>query len=78
MSTISLRLSEEELGLFKDYAKVNNKSLSEVVRESVLSRIEDEYDIKMFSEYENDKANGRVETLSHEEAWSEIGVWNIK
>jgi len=39
MSTVSVRLSDKELSLFKDYAKVNNKSISEIIRESVLSRM---------------------------------------
>jgi len=50
MSTVSVRLSDKELSLFKDYAKVNNKSISEIIRESVLSRIEDEYDLHVFEE----------------------------
>ena len=52
MSTISLRVPEQELALFKMYAKMNNKSLSEVIRDTMIERIEDEYDLKAFLEYE--------------------------
>lgn len=46
--TISLRLSERESDLFKRYADLNGITVSELVRQSVLSRIEDEYDLKAY------------------------------
>ena len=46
--TISLRLKEDEALLFKDYAKVNGMTLSELVRQSVMDRIEDEYDLRAY------------------------------
>ena len=39
MSTISLRVPEQELALFKMYAKLNNKSLSEVIRDTMIERM---------------------------------------
>ena len=44
--TISLRLNDEESALFKKYAEMNGLTLSELIRQSVLERIEDEYDLK--------------------------------
>ena len=46
--TISLRLKEDEALLFKDYARVNGMTLSELVRQSVMDRIEDEYDLRAY------------------------------
>lgn len=46
--TISLRLSERDGDLFKRYADMNGISISELVRQSVLSRIEDEFDLKLY------------------------------
>lgn len=46
--TISLRLSEEDANLFKKYAELNGITVSELVRQSVLERIEDEYDLKAY------------------------------
>ena len=64
--TISLRLNDEETMLFKKYAELNGVSVSELVRQSVLERIEDEYDLKAYaqaiSEYRKNPA-----TFSHEE-----------
>lgn len=47
---ISLRLSEQENSLFRKYAELHNMSLSDLIRESVMERIEDEYDLKVYEE----------------------------
>ena len=46
--TISLRLSDRESDLFKRYADMNGITVSELVRQSVLTRIEDEYDLQAY------------------------------
>lgn len=46
--TISLRLSDEDAALFKKYADMNGITLSELVRSSVIERIEDELDLKEY------------------------------
>lgn len=74
MSTISLRVPDDELALFKLYAKINNKSLSDIIRSTMMHHIEDEYDMQVFAEYEKDKAAGKVKTYSHEDAWRELGL----
>ena len=43
MSTISLRLSDEESKLIQSYVNVNGLNLSSFIRETVLDRIEDDY-----------------------------------
>jgi RHH-type transcriptional regulator, rel operon repressor / antitoxin RelB len=48
--TISLRLAEEESNLIKSYAALHGISVSELVRQAVLERIEDEYDLQIFDE----------------------------
>lgn len=47
---ISLRLSSEDTILFKKYAKMNGITVSELVRQSVIERIEDEHDLKAYEE----------------------------
>ena len=59
MSTISLRVPDEELRILKSYAKINNCSLSEIIRVTMLERIEEEYDLRVLSEYENEKVTGQ-------------------
>jgi len=46
--TISLRLSDEDTALIKKYAELNRMTVSELIRQSVIERIEDEYDLKAY------------------------------
>lgn len=78
MSTISLRVPEDELNIFKSYAKFNNKSLSETIRSIVLEHIEDEYDMQVFTEYEKEKDNGTLKTRPINELWEELELWFMK
>ena len=48
MSTISLRLSEYEDNLIKNYAALRKMNISELIRQAVLERIEDEYDLQLY------------------------------
>ncbi len=71
--TISLRLSDDDTMLIKKYAEINKISVSDLVRQSVLERIENEYDLETFdkavAEY---KAN--PVTYSLDEAEKELGL----
>ena len=46
--TISVRLSDEETMLVKKYAEINNISLSDLIRNAVMEKIENEYDLKSY------------------------------
>ena len=46
--TISLRLNEKESLLFKKYAEIKKMSVSELIRQTVMERIEDEYDLNAY------------------------------
>ena len=46
--TISLRLNDADTMLIKKYAEMNGISVSDLVRQSVLERIEDEFDLKTY------------------------------
>lgn len=72
MATISLRVPENELNIFKSYAKHNNKTLSEMIRITMLERIEDEYDLKVFEKYEAEKQKGTVKMRPIDELWKEL------
>lgn len=48
--TISIRLNDEDTKLFQKYAKLNGLTMSELVRQSVLERIEDEYDLELYKQ----------------------------
>lgn len=71
--TISLRLSDDDTMLIKKYAEINKISVSDLIRQSVIERIENEYDLEMFdkamSEY---KAN--PVTYSLDDVEKELGL----
>ena len=46
--TISVRLSDKDTELIKAYAEMNNISLSDLVRNAVMEKIEDEYDLESY------------------------------
>ena len=71
--TISLRLNNEDSIIIKKFAEINNMSVSELVRQAVLERIEDEYDLKA---YHTAMAAFREDpvTYSLDEAEKELGL----
>ena len=48
--TISLRLNTADSELVKAYAEMHGISVSEILRRSVMERIEDEFDLKAYEE----------------------------
>lgn len=70
---LSVRLNAEETLLFKKYAALNGISVSELIRQSVLERIEDEYDLHVYeaalAEHYKNPA-----TYSLEEVERELGL----
>ena len=71
--TISLRLSEEDSILIKEYAQLNKMTVSDLVRQSVMEKIENEFDLQCFNkamaEY---KQNGKTYSLGEVE--KELGL----
>ncbi len=71
--TISLRLSEEDTLLIKKYAEINSLSVSELIRQSVMEKIENEYDLEMFSKALAEYKENPV-TYSLDEVERELGL----
>lgn len=63
---ISLRLSKNEAAIFKKYAQMNGITISELIRSSVVERIEDEYDLKDYKEAMEEFKKNPI-TYSHDE-----------
>ena len=71
--TISVRLNEEETKLIKTYAEINNISLSDLVRNAIMEKIEDEYDLECYEKaIAKYKKNPKTYTL--EEVKKELGL----
>ena len=71
--TISVRLNDKDTELIKAYADMNNISLSDLIRNAVLEKIEDEYDLecyyKALEEY-----NKNPKTYTMDEVKKELGL----
>ena len=75
MPTLTIRLSEEDKELFTNVAREKNKTLSDWARESLLEKIEEEYDEKIINDYLLDKSNMKFYTT--EEIKKELGIWGL-
>ncbi len=71
--TISVRLSDKDTELIKTYADMNNISLSELIRNAVMEKIEDEYDLECYNKAIKEyKDNPKTYTLK--EVKKELGL----
>lgn len=71
--TISLRLNTADSELVKAYAEMHGISVSELLRRSVLERIEDEFDLKAYEEAMAEYRKNPV-TYSLEEVIEELDL----
>ncbi|MBO5493540.1 MAG: CopG family transcriptional regulator [Pyramidobacter sp.] len=73
MTTISLRFDEADGELVRSFAKLKNISVSELIRQAVIERIEDEIDLAAFEKARAEFAKNPV-TYSHEEVKKRLGL----
>ncbi|MBQ9757477.1 MAG: CopG family transcriptional regulator [Clostridia bacterium] len=71
--TISLRLNDEDTLLIKKYAELNRISVSDLIRQTVMERIETEYDLEMFDKAMKEYKANPI-TYSLDDAERELGL----
>lgn len=64
--TISVRLNEKDAKLIKYYAELNGISVSDLIRQAVMEKIESEFDLKLYEEAMAEHEKNPV-TYSHED-----------
>ena len=68
--TVSVRLNDNDAMLFRKYAEMNGLSMSELVRRSVMERIEDDFDMKCYEnamkEYRDDPETYTLDEVEKE------------
>ena len=69
--TAAVRFSPKEKMVIQEYAKVHQQSFSEVIRQAVLEKIEDEYDLELLLKAIEEDDGVR---FSHEEIMREFGL----
>ena len=74
MSTISLRVSEEENKFIQAYVSANHLNLSSFIREAVLEKIEDDMKLDEARILHARELLKKEKVYDHEEVWKELGV----
>lgn len=70
MATISLRVDDRDSKLIRDYAKLKNTSVSDLMRNAIIEKIEDELDVENF-----DRVLATMETThSLDDVKKELGL----
>lgn len=72
MSTISIRLNDKDDMLIRMYAELHNMDLSSFIRQAVIEKIEDEYDLTLFNKVWDEEKN--QERLSHDALKRDLGL----
>ncbi|MBF0818343.1 type II toxin-antitoxin system RelB family antitoxin [Streptococcus acidominimus] len=73
MSTVTVRLNQEEEIFFKSYAQLTGQSLSSLFKRALETTIQDEYDLKIYQQaYKEYQAD--PETISHADFKKELGL----
>ena len=71
MTTMTIRISENDKRLIKSYAALHGISAADVLRRSALERIEDEFDLRELQEAMNTSTG---EFVSHKELMAKYGL----
>jgi len=67
MSTVTVRLNEEEAKVYREYAEFKNIPLSTLMKEALEEKIEEEVDLKAILAYEERLKNNENEYITLDE-----------
>ena len=73
MSVIQARVSGEESELIMQYVKAKKISVSDLIREAVLEKIEDEIDLKLYEEAMAEYKNNPL-TYTFDDIKKDLGI----
>ncbi len=71
MATMTLRINDQDSELIKKYIQLHGLTISEFARQSMLEKIEDEYDLQVLRQAMAEDDGVRI---SHEELMKEFGL----
>ncbi len=69
---ISVRLSKDEENLIKRYAEFHGLTVSELIRNSIYDKIEEQYELKLFEEAYDEYEKDNKKSRPIEELWKEL------
>lgn len=71
MTTMTLRINDEDSQLIKNYLNLHNLTISDFARQAMLEKIEDEYDLQVLRQA---MAEDDGEHISHADLKKELGL----
>lgn len=74
MNTISLRMNDEDAKLLRDYVTVNKLNMSQFVRELIMDKLEEEFELDETRILNAHKKAKREKKYDHTEVWEILGV----
>ena len=74
MSTITVRLNNEEERIYKEYAEFKNIPLSTLMKEALEEKIEDETDLRAILAYEKRLENNETKYISFDEVKKRLEI----
>ena len=72
MNLITLRINDDDDNLIRNYAKVNNISISELMRKAVLEKIENEIDLDLYNQAMKENKE-KPQDIGFDEMMTELG-----
>ncbi len=72
---VLLKLNDKEDILIRKYAEIHNMDLSTFIRQAVMEKIEDEYELSLFDKIWEEEQNN--DHISHEDLKKELGLLSI-
>ncbi len=74
MTTISLRVNDDESKLIHDYVSVNKLNMSQFIRDAVLDKIESDLKLDEARILDALKKSEQENKYDHNEVWKMLGV----
>lgn len=71
MNILTLRINDDDNKLVRDYAQANNITISDLIRDSVLEKIENDIDVKLYNQAMKDHLEN-PQDISFDEMMTEL------
>lgn len=74
MTTLTVRLNQEEEKIFNSVANLYGGKLSTAIKQLALEKIEDEYDMQLIKDFEEREERNEVDLISFDELKKELEI----
>lgn len=74
MGVISIRFNDDEERIVKKFVESKGFTVSQYIKNLIIEKIEDEYDLEICKNYLKEKEEGRLKLVSYEDAVKELGL----